>query len=113
MAMTKVLGQELLSGVTASGLSGVFEQSANRTKLGEIREFKDKDGKTVSVYKTSDTAREEVSFEAILKSTADYKIGDTCTIMGKSGVVTKFDIIENNDDVKKVSMTVRTYPDVQ
>lgn len=113
MALTKVIGQDLQFGVTSSGLNNVLEQSATRTKLGELKEFKDKDGNTVSVYKTSDTSREEISFEAILKGDADYKIGDSCTIMGKQGVVSKFDIIESNEDAKKVSMTIRTYPDVQ
>lgn len=112
MGMEKAKGVDLQFGVTSSGLGGVLEQSSNRSKLGEIKEYKDRDGNTVSAYVTG-KGREEVSFEALIQTSAeDFDVGDTATIMGKSGVVTKYEIIESNEDVKKISMTIRTYPDI-
>jgi len=115
MAMEKVIGATLETGVTESGLDNVLEQGASVKKLGEIKEYKDKDGAVKSVYKTSDCERREVTFDVILKENAatNIKVGQTMKLNnGEDVVVTAFEITESNDDVKKARMTVRTLPDV-
>lgn len=112
MAMKKALGAELQTGVTASGLDGVHEQSATNSSAGEIKVYKDKDGKDISVYVVD--GHKEYSFEAILESSVeDHEIGDVTTIAGIKGVVTKWDVQESNEDVKKVSVGIRTFPDIE
>lgn len=112
MAMKKALGKDLQTGVTASGITGVHEQSATKSAAGELKVYKDKDGNDISVYVTD--SHKEYSFEAILESTVeDKEIGDTTTVAGITGVVTKWDVTESNEDVKKVSVGIRTFPDIQ
>lgn len=112
MAMEKVLGKELATGVTATGLTGVHEQSATKSAKGETKVYKDKDGNDIAVYVTD--KHDEYSFEALLESTVeDKEIGETTTIGGVTGVVTQWDIVEKNDDVKLVRGAIRTFPDIQ
>jgi len=112
MGMTKVLGSNLQTGVTASGISGVHEQSATKSNAGELKAYKDKDGAYVAVYAVD--RHTEYSFEAIISTgTQDKKVGDRVTIGGVTGVVTKWDVTETNDDVKKVSVGVRDYEGLQ
>lgn len=111
MAMEKKLGKNLQTGVSASGLGGVHEQSATKSAAGELRVFKDRAGKDISVYVVD--KHKEYSFEAILESSVDDKqIGDSVSLGGVSGVVTKWDVTESNEDVKKVSIGIRTFPDI-
>ena len=112
MAMEKVLGKELATGVTATGLTGVHEQSATKSAKGETKVFKDKDGNDIAVYVTD--KHDEYSFEALIESkVADKAIGETTTIGDVTGVVTQWDIVEKNDDVKLVRGAIRTFPDIQ
>jgi len=109
MAMTKALGATLQTGVTATGISGIHEQSATRSSAGELVEIKDNDGNPLSVY-VKDRHKEQ-SFEAVLAaSVQDKDVGDKISIGGSVYVVTKWDVNESNDDVKKVSIGVRNYP---
>lgn len=109
MAMVKAIGANLQTGVTSSGIGGVHEQSATKSSAGELKDYKDRNGNPVSVYVTD--RHKEYSFEAILESSvADKEIGERATVAGISGVVTKWDVTETNDDVKKVSVGIRTYP---
>lgn len=109
MAMVKALGTNLQTGVTASGISGIHEQSATKSAAGELKAYKDRNGNDISVY-VSDR-HVEYSFEAILEaSVTDKQIGDRVTVAGITGVVTKWDVTESNDDVKKVSVGIRNYP---
>jgi len=109
MAMEKKLGTQLQTGVTATGINGVHEQSATKSAAGELKVYKDKDGNDISVYVVD--KHTEYSFEAILASSVpDKAIGDQSAIGGVTGVITKWDIIESNDDVKKVSGGIRTFP---
>lgn len=111
MAMEKKLGKTLQTGVDASGISGVHEQSSTKSAAGELKVFKDRTGKDISVYVVD--KHTEYSFEAILESSVpDKQIGDTITLDGISGVVTKWDKTAQNDDVKKVSIGMRTFPDI-
>ena len=112
MAMEKALGRDLASGVTATGLSGVHEQSATKSSKGETKVYKDKDGNDIAVYITD--KHDEYSFEALIETSAEDKaIGETTTIGGVTGVVTQWDIVEKNDDVKLVRGAIRTFPDIQ
>jgi len=112
MAMTKAIGKNLQTGVTSSGISGVHEQSATKTSAGELKTYKDKDGNDIAVYVTD--RHKEYSFEALIEtSVQDKNIGETATVGGITGVITKWDVTESNDDVKKVSVGIRTYPDIQ
>ena len=112
MAMVKAIGVELATGVTATGLSGIHEQSATKSAKGETKVYKDKDGNDISVYVTD--KHDEYSFEALIESSADdMEIGETTTIGGVTGVVTQWDIVEKNDDVKLVRGAIRTFPDIQ
>ena len=111
MSMQKKLGTTLQTGVTASGISGVHEQSSTKSSAGELKVYKDKDGNDISVYVVD--KHKEYSIEAILQSSvSDKEIGDTVTIAGITGVVIKWDVSESNEDVKKVSIGIRTFPDI-
>ncbi len=112
MSMTNVLGTQLATGVTSSGLTGVHEQSSTKSSVGELKVYKDKSGTDISVYVNDE--HKEQSFECLIESTVqDKKVGDTITLGTVTGVVTKYDVIESNEDVKKISVTVRTFPDIQ
>ena len=112
MAMEKVLGKELATGVTATGIEGVHEQTATKSAKGETKVFKDRAGKDISVYVTD--KHDEYSFEALIESTVeDMQIGETTTIGGVTGVITQWDIVEKNDDAKLVRGAIRTFPDIQ
>jgi len=109
MAMVKALGTNLKTGVTSSGIAGVHEQSATKSQAGELKSYKDRNGNDIAVYVTD--RHVEYSFEAIIEaSVADKQIGDRATVAGISGVVTKWDVTESNEDVKKVSIGIRNYP---
>ncbi len=111
MAMTKALGTTLQTGVTASGISGVHEQSGGKNAGGELKFYYDKDYNMISVY-TADKHK-EYSFEALLETAVvDKEIGDSLTINSTTCVVTRWDVTERNDDVKRVSIAARTCPDI-
>lgn len=112
MAMVKAIGTELQTGVTATGISGIHEQSATKSSAGELKVYKDKNGKDIAAYVVD--KHREVSFEALIESSAaDHEIGDQVTLGDVSGVVTRWDVVESNEDVKKVSGAIRTFPDIQ
>lgn len=111
MAMTKALGTTLQTGVTASGISGVHEQSSGKNAGGELKFYYDKDYNMISVY-TADK-HTEYSFEALLETTVqDKEIGDPITINETQCVVTQWNVTERNDDVKRVQIAARTCPDI-
>lgn len=112
MAMVKAIGTELQTGVTATGLSGIHEQSATKSSAGELKVYKNEDGNDISAYVVD--KHTEFSFEALIESSAvDHEIGDQVKLGDVSGVVTRWDIVESNEDVKKVSGAIRTFPDIQ
>ena len=111
MAMTKALGTALQTGVTGSGITGVHEQSGGKNAGGELKFYYDKDYNMISVY-TADKHK-EYSFEALLKTAVEDKaIGASLTINNTACVVTRWDVTERNDDVKRVSIAARTCPDI-
>ncbi len=107
MAMTKKLGATLQTGVTASGISGVHEQTGGHSAGGELKSFYDKDGNEISVYLFDDHT--EYRWTAIMESTvADKKKGDPITVGSSSGYVLEWEVTEANNDVKRVNITART-----
>ena len=107
MAMTKKLGATLQTGVTASGITGVHEQSGGHSAGGELQPFYDKDGNEVSVYIFDDHT--EYRWTAIMESSvADKKKGDPITVGSSSCYVQEWEVTEANNDVKRVNITART-----
>ena len=111
MAMEKALGTALQTGVDATGISGVHEQSSGRNAAGELKYYYDAEGDMLSIY-TWDK-HDEYSFEALLEtSVPDKEIGDTITINEETCVVTQWNVTGRNDDVKRVAIGVRSCPDL-
>lgn len=107
MAMTKKLGTALATGVTASGVSGLHEQSGNRNARGELKIYYDKDGNEISVYIFDD--HKEYSWSALMESTVEDKhLGDPITVGTDQCYVTQWEVAEQNDDVKRVNIGCRT-----
>ena len=102
-AITHKLGTELQTGATASPVDGTYTQSSRRSAGGELRVIHDETGADLSVYVTD--PHTEMFFEAVLAAdTADKEIGDE--VHGK--VVTQWEVTESNDDVKRVSIGLRS-----
>ena len=111
MAMEKALGAALQTGVDASGISGVHEQSSGKNAGGELKYYYDKDYNMLSIYTVD--KHTEYSFEALLETTvADKEIGDSITINEEACVVTQWNVTARNDDVKRVTIGARTCPDI-
>lgn len=111
MAMEKALGAALQTGVDASGISGVHEQSSGKNAAGELKYYYDKDYNMLSIYTVD--KHKEYSFEALLETTVEDKdIGDTITINNETCVVTQWNVTARNDDVKRVAIGARTVPDI-
>lgn len=107
MAMTKKLGTTLAAGVTASGVTGLHEQSGNRNARGELKTYYDKDGNEISVYIFDD--HKEFSWSALMESTVvDKALGDPITVGTDQCYVTQWEVAEQNDDVKRVNIGCRT-----
>ena len=107
MAMTKKLGATLQTGVTASGITGVIEQTGGHSAGGELQTFYDKDGNEVSVYIFDDHT--EYRWTALMESTvADKKKGDPITVGSAQCYVTEWEVTEANNDVKRVNISART-----
>jgi hypothetical protein len=111
--MVKKLGAALQTGVTASGISGVHEQTGSKRAGGEFKTYYDKDGNEISVYTFDD--HKEYSWTALIETTvADKSIGDSISIDGETDpcLVTQWEVTEQNDDVKRVNIGARTFPDI-
>lgn len=107
MAMTKKLGATLQTGVTASGITGVHEQTGGHSAGGELQTFYDKDGNEVSVYIFDDHT--EYRWTAIMESSVtDKKKGDPITVGTTQCYVLEWEVTEANNDVKRVNITART-----
>jgi hypothetical protein len=107
MAMTKKLGATLQTGVTASGITGVHEQTGGHSAGGELQTFYDKDGNEISVYLFDDHT--EYRWTAIMESSvADKKKGDPITVGSTQCYVQEWEVTESNNDVKRVNITART-----
>ena len=107
MAMTKKLGTSLQTGVDASGISGIHEQSGGRNAGGETKIYNDKDGNPIAVY--LEDGHIQYSWTALMESSvADKEKGDPITVDNKQCFVTQWDVTMQNDDVKRVSIGLRS-----
>lgn len=107
MAMTKKLGTTLQTGVTASGVSGVHEQTGGHSAGGELSPFYDKDGNEISVYIFDDHT--EYRWTALMESSVtDKKKGDLITVGTTQCYVLEWEVTESNNDVKRVNISART-----
>ena len=107
MPMTKKLGATLQTGVTASGITGLHEQTGSHSAGGELKTFYDKDGNEVSVYIFDDHT--EYRWTALMESSVtDKEKGDPITVGTASCYVEEWEVSESNDDVKRVNITART-----
>ena len=106
-AIEHKLGTELATGATASPVNGTHTQSDKRSAGGELRIIHDEDGEDLAVYVVD--PHTEQSFEAVMEaSVEDKEIGDEVTMDDVSYVVTQWDVTESNDDVKRVSIGLRS-----
>ena len=107
MAMTKKAGTELQFGVKP--VSGCVAQGGSTTAGGELKTYRDENGNYLALYLDDDHT--EVSFEGILKigQAPNKKIGDKFEALGVSGYLTAWQVQWSNNDVAKVSGSLRDY----
>ncbi len=106
-AMEHKLGTQLATGATASPVPKTHSQTARRAAGGELRIIHDETGADLAVYVTD--PHKEQSFEAVMEADAeDKEIGDLVTVNNTKYVVTQWEVNEVNDDVKRVSIGLRT-----
>ena len=111
MALEPVAGKQLKTGISHDVVGNDLEQSVTNSSKGELKVFKDKDGKEVSVYATG--KHHEYQFEALLDADAPEKdVGDQLTTGSGTYYVLSWDVIEKNDDAQLVRGTVRDFPDI-
>ena len=107
MAMTKKAGAALQFGVKP--VSGCVAQSGSTSAGGELKTYRDENGNYLALY--LDDEHTEVSFEGILKQgqAANKRIGDPFEALGVSGYLTAWQVQWANNDVAKVSGSLRDY----
>ncbi len=106
-ALTHKLGTQLATGATASPVAKTHTQSARRSAGGELLIIRDATGADLSVYVTD--PHKEQSFEAVMAADCDDKeIGDVVTVGTQQFVVTQWEVSEQNEDVKRVSIGLRS-----
>lgn len=106
-AMVHKAGTALQKGATACPIANTYTQSDTRSAAGELKFIRDEDGDDLSAYVTD--PHEEMTFEAVLAaSVTDKAIGDIVTVDSKSYMVTQWQVTESNEDVKKVSIGLRS-----
>lgn len=106
-AMVHKAGTALQTGATASPVANTYTQTDTRSAAGELRIIHDEDGEDLSAYVTD--PHDEMTFEAVLAaSVTDKEIGDIVTIGTKKYFVTQWQVSESNEDVKKVSIGLRS-----
>ena len=106
MAMTLKAGTALKFG--APEVSVGINQSGTTTAGGDLRVYKDHNGNDISIYLNDDHT--EATFDALLEASATMKkIGDEFSIGDVSGRITAWTINWSNEEVARVSGTIRTY----
>lgn len=107
MAMVKKAGTSLQFGIQS--VSGCVAQSGSVAAGGELKTYRDENGNYLALYLDDD--HKEVRFEGILKAgqAADKKIGDQFSALGVSGYLTAWEVQWTNNDVAKVSGSLRNY----
>lgn len=107
MGMTKKAGVALQMGIQS--VPGCVAQSGSTSAGGELKTYRDENGSYLALY--LDDEHTEVSFEGLLKSgqANNKKIGDQFTALGISGYLTAWQVQWQNNDVAKVSGSLRNY----
>ena len=107
MSMTKKAGTELVTGI--SPIEGMVAQRGSKSAGGELKVFRNEEGDVMTIY--VDDAHNEVSFEGLLRTSdvAGKGIGDEFSACGVSGYITAWTEEWSNDDVAKVSGSLRDY----
>ena len=106
-ALVQKAGAALQTGATASPVTGTHTQSDTRSAGGDLRIIRDETGADLSAYAAD--PHEELSFEAVLAAgAADKAIGDVVTVQDRNYLVTEWRVTESNDDVKKVTIGLRS-----
>lgn len=107
MAMTKKAGSNLEFGIQS--VQDCVAQSGSRTAGGELKTYRDEQGNYLALYLDDDHT--EIQFEGILRQgqAANKKKGDKLTVFGISGYITDWKVQWQNDDVAKVSGSLRDY----
>lgn len=107
MAMVKKAGAALQFGIKP--VSGCVAQSGSVAAGGELKTYRDENGNYLALYLDDD--HKEVRFEGILKAgqVADKKKGDKFSALGVSGYLTAWEVQWANNDVAKVSGSLRDY----
>ena len=108
--MTKKAGTELATGIAS--INGMTAQSGSKAAGGELKVYRNEDGDVLSIYLDDDHS--EVKFEGLLASSqvtgaTGKKIGDQFSALGVTGYLTAWEVQWTNDDVSKVSGSLRNY----
>lgn len=108
--MEKKAGTELVTGIAQ--VPGMVAQTGSKAAGGELKVYRDENGQTLAIYLDDDHS--EVQFEGLLKladigGSVDKKIGDSFTAFGVAGYLTAWKVDWSNDDVAKVSGSLRDY----
>ena len=100
-------GTELQTGATSTGIAGVHTQSSGKNAGGELKIIHDANGAELAAYAID--PHTEMTFVAVLASgVADREIGDIIIIGEQRYLVKAWNVTESNEDVKKVSISVRS-----
>ena len=107
MAMTKKAGTALQFGVPQ--VSGCVAQSGSTSAGGELKTYRDENGNYLALY--VDDEHQKASFNGILKKgqAQGKKVGDKFEALGVSGYLDSWEVDWSNDDVAKVSGSLRDY----
>lgn len=107
MAMTKKAGTALQFGVKP--VSGCVAQDGSVAAGGELKTYRDENGNYLALYLDDDHS--EVKFNGILKvgQAANKKKGDRFEALGVSGYLSDWQVDWSNNDVAKVSGSLRDY----
>ena len=107
MALKKVAGADLEFGVKP--VTGCVAQSGKTSAGGELKTYRDENGNYLALY--VDDEHKKASFNGILKKgqAENKKIGDKFEALGVSGYLDSWEVEWANNDVAKVSGSLRSY----
>lgn len=107
MALRKVAGADLEFGVKP--VTGCVAQSGKTSAGGNLKAYRGEDGTYLAIY--VDDEHQKASFAGLLKKgqAQNKKIGDKFEALGVSGYLDTWDVEWSNDDVAKVSGSLRSY----
>ena len=107
MALRKVAGADLEFGVKP--VTGCVAQNGKTSAGGDLKTYRGEDGTYLALY--VDDEHQKASFTGLLKKgqAQNKKIGDRFEALGVSGYLDSWDVDWTNDDVAKVSGSLRDY----